>query len=349
MKNWTYLEQKNKVIGDLDLQDESFIQPDEMIGYFNEAITEAEAEIHDTREDYFLKSFYLPCAVNQDTYSLPGDIFANKIRGFVYSNSTIIYDIKRIRTWHEFNQIAMTASFGPNDDYRSYITNAGPGQTKLILSPKSRETAILPQISPASQFTPMILWYLRNAQRIPIHGEYIVDWETFILPANVNIATDVITLVQTLYVTGDQVMLAPFPAPGGVLGLPAPLKVNTVYFVITTGTAGQIKLATTLANAVAGTAIDITTTGSATGYFNVYVAATDTYINQMIVDIPEFATFVMQYVKCRCFEKEGDPRLTGATATLEQQRMQMVSTLQEMYVDNDNEIQADFTHYQEMS
>lgn len=342
----------NKVIGDLDLQDETFIPFNELVGYFNEAIGEAEAEIHGTREDYFLKSYSFPCALGVNSYSLPDDIYINKIRGFVYSNGTIIYDIKRIRAWREFNNIALTQSFGPNDDYRYIIQNTSPGNIQLLLVPKARETAVLPQLNPstpASWFTPMVLWYLRNAQRIPITGEFIVDWEQYVIPTAVSTGAGTLTLAQTTYVTGDQIKLFPFAAPGGASGLPSPLVAGTIYYVITTGTLGVIKLATSAANAAAGTNITLTTTGSSTGYFNLYYSATQNVINAMLVDIPEFATFLMQWVKCRCMEKEGDPRLTGAVQTLEQQRKQMVDTLTEMVVDIDTEIQPDFTHYQEMS
>lgn len=349
MKVWQYQEMVNKLEGDMDLQDETFIQPNELIGYFNEAIQEAEAEIHGTREDYFLKSVPLPLATGVATYSYPDDIYIRKIRGIVYANGTIIYPVKKIKTWHEFTQIAMTTYFGPNDEYRHYEQNVGPGNDQIVLFPTSRETAILPQISPNSSFTPMILWYLRNAQRIPIVGEFIPNYETFILPANFNIVTNVVTLVTTTYVTGDVIQFISKAAPGGTAGLPSGLTANTNYFVILTGTPGQIKVATTLANAVAGTAVVLGSTGSTTGYCNVSFQATMLIINQLLIDIPEFATFIMQWVKCRCMEKEGDPRLSGATATLEQQRMQMVGTLTEMVVDLDTTLQGDFTHYQEMS
>jgi hypothetical protein len=349
MKVWTYLEQKTKVINDCDLQDEAFIQPDEMIGYFNEAISEAEAEIHGTREKYFLKSAFIPSVVGQSSYNFPDDIYIQKIYRFIYSNGTRIYEIKKPKEWHMFTEFAFTQNFGQNNDYRYYTTNFSPGQTKIVLYPPARETSILPQISPSTAFTPFTLWYFRNASRIPVHGEYVPDYEQFVLPAAINIATDTITLTNLTYVTGDAITLQAFSAPGGTVGLPAPLVAGVTYYVITTGTAGQIKLATTAANAALGTQIDLTTTGSASGYFNLSIAATDLIINAILVDIPEFATFVMQWVKCRCFEKEGDPRLQGAIATLDQQRAQMVDTLTEMIIDSDSEVEPDFTHYQEMS
>ena len=349
MKVWTYLEMSTKVQGDLDLQDQSFITPNEMIGYFNEAIQEAEAEITGTKEEYFLSQYNFPVVVGQGSYTLPPDIYINKIRRIVYSNGPLIYEVKKIKEWRKFTEIALTTNFGPNDWYRYYITNIAPGNMQWQVFPVSRETAVLPQQAGATPFTPIIFWYLRTANRIPVVGEYVQRYEQYLQQGQVNTGTSVITCQQTAYVTGDAVVLTPVAFPGGTAGLPAPLAAGTTYYVITTGTPGQIKLATTAANAAAGTNIAISSTGSATGYFNVAIAATLITINAQLVDIPEFATFVMQWVKCRCFEKEGDPRLSGAIATLEQQRKQMVDTLTEMIVDNDTTIELDYTHYQEMS
>ncbi len=58
MKIWTYLEMKNKLEVDLDLQDETFVTTDELIGYFNEALTESESEMITLNQDYFLTKFY---------------------------------------------------------------------------------------------------------------------------------------------------------------------------------------------------------------------------------------------------------------------------------------------------
>lgn len=71
-------------------------------------------------------------------------------------------------------------------------------------------------------------------------------------------ATDLLTIASTTnYPTGTPVTIT---APSG---FPAPLTIGTTYYVINiSGT--TFKLATTLANATAGTAIDITTTGSGT-------------------------------------------------------------------------------------
>lgn len=80
-----------------------------------------------------------------------------------------------------------------------------------------------------------------------------------ILAAAVTIATDLITVASNVdkWITGMKVQAT---TTGG---LPAGLALATDYFVIRLS-ATTIKLATTLANAVAGTAIDITSQGTGT-------------------------------------------------------------------------------------
>lgn len=65
------------------------------------------------------------------------------------------------------------------------------------------------------------------------------------------------------------------------------------------------------------------------------------------LDIPEFADFVLQYVKVRCYEKEMNPNLQFAVGALEQQRKLMVDTLTNRVPDDDDEIPPDTSHYQE--
>lgn len=357
MKIWTYEEMEAKVLRDLDLEDETFIKADEMIGYFNEALSEAESEIMVTNQDYLLTKFFVPMVQGQNRYDLPYNIYANKIRGLVYRNGAILYPIMQYRRKDKFMEIAMTEQYGINDDYRYLLVNDVPGQAKLQIHPVSRDTAILAPY--AQKFTPVELWFIRNCARVPLVGEYCnpeVIATTQVDPGADTIQTYAGTTTQGIpqqglpgaypgsvaYKTGDKIILR--PGPNGTL--PSPLVPGTVYYAIAQGS-GLIKLATSLANALAGTAIDLTTTG--TVYQTMTVAATTAIVRATLIDIPEFATFIMQWVKCRCMEKEGDPRLAGAADTLAQQKKQMVDTLTEAIVDDDTTIEGDFTHYQEMN
>lgn len=357
MKIWTYKEMHSKILRDLDLEDEEFVSPDEMRGYFNEALSEAESEIMVLNQEYFLSKYFVPFVQGANTYDLPANLYSNKIRAFIYKNNSLIYPITQYRRKDKFENIALTEQYGINDDYRYFLPNEYPGQRALTIHPQARETAILAPY--ASRFTPAILWYIRNCARIPLLGEYCNP--EIVATTQVTTGTDSIQTyagTRTIgipsqglpgsfpgsiaYKTGDQIQVT--PGPNGTL--PAPLVEGTVYFVIA-GAAGLIKLATTKALALAGTAIDLTTVG--TVYFTITIAATESIIEATLIDIPEFATFVMQWVKCRCMEKEGDPRMPGAVDVLAQQKKQMVDTLTQGIVDDDDQIQPDFSHYQEMS
>lgn len=382
MKVWQYQEMANKVLVDLDLTDETFINPVELVGYFNEAIEEAESEIVTlSRCDYFKIDSYLPLITGQNTFSLPNDIYINKIRGFMYENGAIIYAIGQYKPRFEFEDAAFTKFYGQPDDYRYQLINPAAGGFRIRISPNIRETAILPPtyaypdaLNPnyggnfPNLFAPFHMWYLRAARRMPlptfnnIQGELrftesLVGTVVGTSTTSVNVAANTVSVVCGLthndgitpfvaggipYILGDILYFT--PEPGGVL--PSPLVAATPYYVIPVSS-GVIKLATSLQNAQLGTAITLTTVG--TGFIDVQCVTTQTILNNLLVDIPQFSTFVMQWVKCRCFEKDGDPRLSGAYEILQQQRKQMVDTLAEMIPDQDNEIEPDFSSYQEMS
>ncbi len=342
-KLWTFKDHADKVKLDLVLNEEDpeekFVTYEELIGYFNDGIDDAEAEITNLHEDYFLTSDYVPLQVGVSEYPMPKNIFANKLRGVVYANGSIIYPVKKFRMRNKFELIAVSNQFGQNEWYRHNLTNDAPGQRRFVIYPPSRETAVLPPLS--SPFTPMQRWYIRQANRIPLPGEYTNPEN--LLPAAVNTGTDILSLAPLVpYVTGDQVKLK---ANSG--GLPAPLVENIVYYAIRVSD-NQIKLASSLANAKAGTSIDLTTPG--TGFHTLRVAATTAIIDATIIDIPEFAAFLQQYVKVQILDKDvGDPRFTKAVVQLKQQREQMIDTLTNMEPDNDDEVEPDLSHYDEMS
>lgn len=372
MKVWTYKEMVDKIERDLDLSDETFISPNEMAGYFNEALNEAESEIMVLNQDYLLTKFFLPVVSGVSQYDLPYNIYSNKIRGLIYSNGATIYEIRQFRRAGKFLDMAIIDQYNTNnDDYGYILANDVPGQAYLEFHPFMRDTAVLAPLT--SRFSPVVMWFIRNCARVAMVGEFCNPEVIACLPTpQVDITGDTILTFSGRnpptyglgrfgnpnqgnpgpypggipYVTGDQVRFK--AAPGGTL--PSPLVEGTPYFAIATGTVLngglQIKLATTAANAALGTAIDLTTPG--TQFFTMTVACTTAIRNATLIDIPEFATFLLQWVKCRCLEKESDPRLSGAVTTLASQKQQMIDTLVKSIDDDDDEIQADFRHYQEM-
>lgn len=349
-KIWTMGGMSDKVREDTDLleedPDEQFITLSMMIGYFNEAIDEAEAEIMTIREDYFRTFDYMPIIEGVSEYPMPSNIYLQKLRGLVYANGTVIYPIHRFHTSQKFTGMAFAEQYGASDDYRYDIYNPSPSEgEKMVLFPPSRETAILPPLD--SQFTPIKRWYIRNANRVPLVDDY-TNVEIIRSDA-INTVTNIITVDPVFpYVTGDvvQVFLDDFAYLGGAI-LPTGLVADTDYYVIR-ATDTTIKLATTLVNAQAGTPIDLTNGG--TNAFSMKVKATEAIIRATIIDIPQFSTFIMEWVKANCLYKDGDPRLVGCVAKIEQQRKMMQDVLPQAQEDEDQGlIEADFSFYTEMN
>lgn len=68
-----------------------------------------------------------------------------------------------------------------------------------------------------------------------------------------------------------------------------------------------------------------------------------------ILDIPEAAGYLIQYMKMRCLEKEQNPMLEKAVSDLAVEKALLESTLASMVPDAENNIEPDFSSYEEMS
>lgn len=167
-KFWTWAEVKAKIRRDLDIEDETFVREEELIGYVNEAIDEAEAEIHGLYEDYFLNMATVTLVADQEEYELPSDIYAHKIRRVVYNNGSSVYTINRIQDWKKFETKAVADNFNTSDLYQFFILNRSAGEPRLLLVPKSRDAGPY-----------MKIWYLRNANRIEADTD-VIDIPEFI-------------------------------------------------------------------------------------------------------------------------------------------------------------------------
>lgn len=152
---WTYARIKEKVEEDLDLQDEVFISDPEFMKYANEAIRQAEAEVHAVYEDYFLKRIPLTFVTGQEEYTLPADLYAHKIRRIVYKNGSKVYTINRLRDWRKFEEYAIESINKSSTVYEYFIINQTAGSPTLLLSPPAKEDGAFATI-----------WYLRKANEI---------------------------------------------------------------------------------------------------------------------------------------------------------------------------------------
>lgn len=149
----TYGDLKSNLQKELDLEDETFITPEEFLNYFNEAVDMVESAIHQIYEDYFLTNASITFVNGTAEYSLPSDIFAQKIRGMFYSDgASNIFEIRRVKQLNEINYLNLAQR--PVYDYRYLIKNDSTSGLKLVFYPTPNEST-----------TNVTMWYLRNAKR----------------------------------------------------------------------------------------------------------------------------------------------------------------------------------------
>lgn len=148
---------KTKVQKALGMESEDFITDQEWKDYFNEGVDQVEAVIHTLYEDYFLRRNETSLVNGTKTYSLPSDIYANKIRAVIYTDGSEVYPIDRIGIRHdkfwelEVNDLSEDLEY----EYTLINNNTTDGvQIRLVPTPSNE---------PASG--KMIIWYIRNATK----------------------------------------------------------------------------------------------------------------------------------------------------------------------------------------
>jgi hypothetical protein len=151
--NWAQI--KSKVQKDLDIEDEVFVTATELMSYCNEAIDEAEAEIHDLYEDYFLNKATITLVQGTSDYALPSDIYAQKIRRIIYQNGSTIYTVSRMKDWQKFEQKAITDLYPGTNWYSYLLINASSAGPMISFVPTAQESGAF-----------ITVWYLRNSTRI---------------------------------------------------------------------------------------------------------------------------------------------------------------------------------------
>lgn len=165
MTTWTWAQLKAKVISDLNLTGEDFVDPTELLGYGNEAVSQTEKQVHTIYEDYLLASSPVALTAGTSDYALPSDIFAHKIRGLYYNDGTTKYEISRIKKLSDVNYVESTWS-----RYEYRIVNSASVGPRIRLFPASLETSS----------SNVVCWYIRSAAR------FATDADTLDIPEAAN-------------------------------------------------------------------------------------------------------------------------------------------------------------------
>lgn len=165
----TYGEIRDKVRKDTGLEQEEFVSTSEMLGYCNSAIDECEAEIHNIYADYFLTYALIDLVNGQSQYSLPSNIYANKIRSLVYADGVEVYKIPRYKMTSDLFEKLELDRITSSDDFRYLINNmsATDGmKIEFIPTPLKDETGNLK------------IYYIRNANHM-VDSDSICDIPEF--------------------------------------------------------------------------------------------------------------------------------------------------------------------------
>lgn len=120
---------KDEVLRETDAEAEDFIQPKEVLDYFNDAVREALAHIQKLglEDDYFQKSATTGIVAGVQELNLPNDIYAAKIRGVIYSMPSEVYQIKRIKGPNKFQLMQELLLYPPGNPMYMYdLENPSP-------------------------------------------------------------------------------------------------------------------------------------------------------------------------------------------------------------------------------
>lgn len=155
MSFYTLAQIKALVKDPLDLNEEVFVDDTEITSYINDGIREAEANINTIYEDYFLTKAAIPLVAGTSVYSLPADIYANKVRGFIYDDGADSYQVAKLRDFKEIPFLEQSWS------YQFLLTNSLSSGVQVNIYPTPRITS----------GTALTCWYLRNARQLALDSD----------------------------------------------------------------------------------------------------------------------------------------------------------------------------------
>lgn len=152
----TLADLKERVVDPIDMSDYSIIDEAEVTKNINQGIKVVEAEIHNYYEDYYLDNADFSLVNGQRQYDLPSNIYADKIRQFMYDDSNgDEYPIKRIKTIRQAKYMDDTADQG-NYDYGYIITNNLSNGRKIEIYPTPNENLSITDG----------IWFIRRAKQL---------------------------------------------------------------------------------------------------------------------------------------------------------------------------------------
>jgi len=161
----TKLQVVTKIQRDLDLEEEEFIQTDEMTELINDAITIIEAHMITLgqRDRYFYKRTTLSLVTGTSDYALPTDLYEDKVKEIVYSNGATIYRVHLLDHDTAEEEIERLNRFSTTEYYKYRIRSDSSSAKYLQIIPASRETVA----------GAIIIGYFRDLARVSADADLV--------------------------------------------------------------------------------------------------------------------------------------------------------------------------------
>lgn len=139
----TFADLRTQIEKETDTEAEEFIQPTEMVGFINSAVTIVEAELIKIglREKYLQGEGYISTVSGQADYDLPTDIVDQEIRKMIYRNGAIKYEIKPLLREDQYLAEDIYNDYSANEQYWYQLyKDQTTDEFKLRLTPKASNT-----------------------------------------------------------------------------------------------------------------------------------------------------------------------------------------------------------------
>lgn len=132
----TFGELADQVKAETDIDEEEFVQPEELIGYFNSAVTIIESEIVKLgcKEKYLQSEAFISITAGEQDYDLPEDIIEQKIRKIIYVNNPDVYELGLAKQESSYEVEDVSRLYSSTDRYAYQIYKIGEDH-KLRISP----------------------------------------------------------------------------------------------------------------------------------------------------------------------------------------------------------------------
>jgi hypothetical protein len=139
----TLVQLRNDVFADLNLEGEVLIGQTEFTAIVNRAIDYCESQIHKFRceDTYFEACAPLALTAGYQDYSMPSNIYANKIKRIVCQKSDLTYEVRRKKRLNRYVKAALDERYASSNIYEYFIINNNPDVgPRIRMFPRPQET-----------------------------------------------------------------------------------------------------------------------------------------------------------------------------------------------------------------